>query len=142
MSRFLREPPSIRLAAGVIVTATAVITVLGGVLMRLLDSEEYPTLGVAMWWALQTVTTIGYGDVTPTEPSGRIVAGIVMLEGVALLAITTAVITSTFVTRAAREREDADTREEQAEVRIEAKLDDLAARLERLETILGEAPKA
>ena len=142
MSRFLREPPSIRLAAGVIVTATAVITVLGGVLMRLLDSEEYPTLGVAMWWALQTVTTIGYGDVTPKEPSGRIVAGVVMLEGVALLAITTAVITSTFVTRAAREREDADTREEQAEVRIEAKLDDLAARLERLETMLGEAPKA
>ncbi len=77
--------------------------------MRLLDSEEYPTLGVAMWWALQTVTTIGYGDVTPKEPSGRIVAGVVMLEGVALLAITTAVITSTFVTRAAREREDADT---------------------------------
>ena len=65
-----------------------------------------------------------------------------MLEGVALLAITTAVITSTFVTRAAREREDADTREEQAEVRIEAKLDDLAARLERLETMLGEAPSA
>ena len=142
MSRFLREPPSIRLAAGVIVTATALITVLGGVLMRLLDSEEYPTLGVAMWWALQTVTTIGYGDVTPKEPSGRIVAGVVMLEGVALLAITTAVITSTFVTRAAREREDADTREEQAEVRIEAKLDGLAARLERLERMLGEAPKA
>ena len=92
MSRFLREPPSIRLAAGVIVTATALITVLGGVLMRLLDSEEYPTLGVAMWWALQTVTTIGYGDVTPKEPSGRIVAGVVMLEGVALLAITTAVV--------------------------------------------------
>ena len=110
--------------------------------MRLLDSEEYPTLGVAMWWALQTVTTIGYGDVTPKESSGRIVAGVVMLEGVALLAITTAVITSTFVTRAAREREDADTREEQAEVRIEAKLDDMAARLERLETMLGEAPKA
>lgn len=142
MSRFLREPPSIRLAAGVIVTATALITVLGGILMRLLDSEEYPTLGVAMWWALQTVTTIGYGDVTPKEPSGRIVAGVVMLEGVALLAITTAVITSTFVTRAAREREDADTREEQAEVRIEAKLDGLAARLERLETMLGEGPKA
>lgn len=128
MSRFLREPPWIRLAA-VIVTAMALITVLGGVLMRLLDSEEYSTLGVAMWWALQTVTTIGYGDVTPKEPSGRIVAGVVMLEGVALLAITTAVITSTFVTRAAREREDADTREEQAEVRIEVKLDGLAARL-------------
>ena len=96
-----------------------------------------------MWWALQTVTTIGYGDVTPKEPAGRIVAAFVMLEGVALLAITIAVITSTFVARAAREREDAEAADdEQAEVRIEAKLDDLAARLERLETMLGEAPKA
>ena len=96
-----------------------------------------------MWWALQTVTTIGYGDVTPKEPAGRIVAAFVMLEGVALLTITIAVITSTFVARAAREREDAEAADdEQAEVRIEAKLDDLAARLERLEAMLGEAPKA
>ncbi len=143
MSRFLREPPSVRIAASVIVTATLLITVVGGVLMRLLDGEEYPSIGVGMWWALQTVTTIGYGDVTPKEPAGRIVAAFVMLEGVALLTITIAVITSTFVARAAREREDAEAADdEQAEVRIEAKLDDLAARLERLEAMLGEAPKA
>ncbi len=143
MSRFLREPPSVRIAASVIVTATLLITVVGGVLMRLLDGEEYPTIGVGMWWALQTVTTIGYGDVTPKEPAGRIVAAFVMLEGVALLTITIAVITSTFVARASREREDAEAADdEQAEVRIEAKLDDLAARLERLEAMLGEAPKA
>ena len=143
MSRFLREPPSVRIAASVIVTATLLITVVGGVLMRLLDGEEYPSIGVGMWWALQTVTTIGYGDVTPKEPAGRIVAAFVMLEGVALLTITIAVITSTFVARAAREREDAEAADdEQAEARIEAKLDDLAARLERLETMLGEAPKA
>lgn len=88
-------------------------------------------------------TTIGYGDVAPKEPAGRIVAAFVMLEGVALLTITIAVITSTFVARAAREREDAEAAvDEQAEVRIEGNLDDLAARLERLETMLGEAPKA
>jgi voltage-gated potassium channel len=110
MSRFLREPPSVRIAASVIVTATLLITVVGGALMRLLDGEEYPSIGVGMWWALQTVTTIGYGDVTPEEPAGRIVAAFVMLEGVALLTITIAVITSTFVARAAREREDAEPR--------------------------------
>jgi voltage-gated potassium channel len=143
MSRLLREPPSVRIAASVIVTATLLITVAGGVLMHLLDSGEYPNIWIGMWWALQTVTTIGYGDVTPKEPSGRIVASLVMLEGVALLTITIAVITSTFITRAAREREDtvaAGT--EQVEVRIEAALDDLAARLERLETMIGEVPKA
>jgi voltage-gated potassium channel len=143
LSRFLREPPSVRLAAGVIVTATVVITVAGGVLMRPLDSEEYPNAWVGMWWALQTVTTIGYGDVTPKETSGRLVASFVMLEGVALLTITIAVITSTFVTRTARERDDAAAaHDEQSQVRIEAKLDDLTARLERLETTLEAAPKA
>jgi voltage-gated potassium channel Kch len=141
MSRLLREPPSVRIAA--IVTATLLITVAGGVLMRLFDNEEYPNIWLGMWWALQTVTTIGYGDVTPKEPAGRIVAVFVMLEGVALLTITIALITSTFITRAAREREDAEAvGHERAEVRIEAKLDDLAVRLERLEAMLGEAPTA
>jgi voltage-gated potassium channel len=142
MSRLLREPPTVRLAASVIVAATAVITAGGGILMRLLDGEEYPNIWVGMWWALQTVTTIGYGDVTPKEPSGRIVASFVMLQGVALLTITIAAITSTFVTRAAREGEDAGANDEQVEVRIEAKLDDLAARLERLEAMLAEPPRA
>ena len=70
MSRFLREPPSVRTAAGVIVAATASVVVGGGVLMRLLDHDEYPNVWVGMWWALQTVTTVGYGDVTPRTPPG------------------------------------------------------------------------
>ena len=95
MSRFLKEPPSVRTAAGVIVTATTVVVVAGGVLMRLLDHGEYADIWVGMWWALQTVTTVGYGDVTPKEPVGRIIATFVMLQGIAFLAITTAAITST-----------------------------------------------
>ena len=49
MSRFLREPPSVRTAAGVIVTATAVVVVGGGVAMRILDHDEYPNIWVGMW---------------------------------------------------------------------------------------------
>src|SRR4029450_11894593 len=105
MSRVLREPPSVRTAASVIVTATAVDVVVGGVLMRILDHSEYANVWVGMWWALQTVTTVGYGDVTPRNPSGRIIAAFVMLEGSAFLTIIIAGITSTFVGRAQRERE-------------------------------------
>ena len=137
MSRFLREPPSVRMAARVIVTATAVVVVVGGVLMRLLDHDEYPNIWVGMWWALQTVTTVGYGDVTPHRASGRIIAAFVMLEGIAFLAIVVAAITSTFVARAAKERDVAQAADEDAaEVRIEARLDGIERRLDRLEQML------
>jgi len=137
MSRFLSEPPSVRTAAGVIVTATTAVVVGGGVLMRLLDHGEYSDIWVGMWWALQTVTTVGYGDVTPKNPSGRIIAAFVMLQGIAFLAIITAAITSTFVARATKERDVAHAADEDdAEVRIEAQLRGIDQRLDRLENIL------
>ena len=58
LQRFLREPPSVRNAASVIVIATTVV-VAAGVVINLLDSEEYPDVGVGMWWALQTSSTRG-----------------------------------------------------------------------------------
>ena len=137
MSLFLREPPSVRTAASVIVTATAIVVVAGGIAMRLLDHDEYPNVWVGMWWAMQTVTTVGYGDVTPTHTSGRIVAAFVMLEGIAFLTIIIAAITSTFVARAQAEREAAEAKEDKADERIEAALDDLRARLDRVESMLS-----
>jgi voltage-gated potassium channel len=135
VTRFLSEPPSVRGAAGVIVTATALVVVGAGVLISVIDSAEYPNLGIAMWWALQTVTTVGYGDVTPSHVAGRLVAAVVMLQGIAFIAIVTAVITSTFVARAAREVEAARLKDELSDRELmekrfdelEQKLDDLAA---------------
>ena len=110
--------------------------------MRLVDRQEYSSIWEGMWWALQTVTTVGYGDVTPKEPAGRIIAAFVMLEGIALLSVTVAAITSTFVARAQREHDASDAAgEDRATVRIEARLDDLAERLDRIEIMLGEAKR-
>src|SRR5262249_33431184 len=114
MSKFLRSPPSIRMAASVMVTATALIVVGSGIAMWVFDHKEYANVWVGMWWAIQTVTTVGYGDVTPKEVSGRLIATVVMLEGIAFLAIITAAITSTFVARAERERSVVEGREEAA----------------------------
>lgn len=116
---------------------TLVTVVLGGVLIRVLDGSEYPDIWVGMWWALQTVTTVGYGDVTPEHASGRIVAVFVMLEGIAFLTIIVATITSSFVARAAREHDaaDAETADE-AELRLNARFDQLDARLDHLEALL------
>jgi voltage-gated potassium channel Kch len=132
-SRILREPPSVRVATGVIVSATLVVVLGSGVLIWAVDHDEYPNIWVGMWWALQTVTTVGYGDVSPTNPSGRIIGAVVMLYGVAFVTIFVAAITSIFVTRASQERGIA---EDEAEQRIEAKLGVIDDRLGRLEDLL------
>jgi voltage-gated potassium channel Kch len=133
VERFLREPPSVRNAAGVIVIATIVVVVVSGVAISLLDDEEYPNVGIGMWWALQTVTTVGYGDVTPTNFTGRLVGAAVMLEGTAFIAIVTAVITSTFVARAARASDAARMKDEVSDRELmEARFDELERKLDAL----------
>ena len=106
--------------------------------MRLLDHKEYSSIWLGMWWAMQTVTTVGYGDVTPKDVTGRLVAALVMLEGVAFVAIVTAAVTSTFVARAERERDQADEFSgESRDAQIDARFDDLSQQLERLEAMVG-----
>ena len=136
-TRFLRRPPTVRGAASVIVATTALIVVASGVLMRVLDHKEYPNVFIGMWWAIQTVTTVGYGDVTPRSTAGRIVASFVMLEAIALVAIVTAAITSTFVARATRLQDTTAAQErKEEEARLKGRFDKLDDRLDRLEAIL------
>jgi voltage-gated potassium channel Kch len=139
LSRFLREPASVRNAVSVIVAGTGIAVVAGGLLMRVLDPSEYPNVGRGLWWAMQTMTTVGYGDVTPENVSGRLIASVVMLWGIAFLAILTAVITSVFVTRAAAERAQVEAGDDdEVEEQIETSLEDIAARLDRVEQLLTQ----
>lgn len=139
MNRFLREPISVRNAASVIVTATFIVVVGGGIAIRVIDHREYSSIWEGMWWSLQTVTTVGYGDVTPKDTAGKIVGAVVMLEGIAFLAILTAAITSTFVTRAQREQKSGGPPEDTApQAAGDPQLDQISARLERVESLLVE----
>ena len=143
MSKFLREPPSVRLAANVIVTATVVIVVLGGVMMRVFDHNEYASVWLGMWWVLQTVTTVGYGDLTPKAAIGKILTSVVMLWGVAFLAIVTAGITSVFVARAQAERAaGAESEAAGAEATVHQRFDDIDAQLQELRELIEKAPPA
>jgi voltage-gated potassium channel len=86
----LRTPLSVRKAMAVIVSATLVSVIVGGFLITVVDPEEFPDLGTGLWWALQTVTTVGYGDVTPEHTVGRLVGALIMLEAIAFVAIVIA----------------------------------------------------
>ena len=133
LERYLQDPLSIRNASAVIVIATTVVVVGAGVLIRFLDPDEYPDIGTGMWWALQTVTTVGYGDVTPSQVGGRLVGVAVMLEGTAFIAIVTALITSTFVARATRAHDASRADDDENDVaRLERRFDELERKLDLL----------
>ena len=130
-----------RYAAVAIITTTVVMTVLGAVIIRVFDHEEYSTMGEALWFTLQTVTTVGYGDNTPANFIGRLVAALVMLTSIGLITVFTAIITSTFVGAARKQAEAADAADaadEQSGIdalaRIESALQELGDRLERIES--------
>jgi voltage-gated potassium channel len=84
------------------------LAVVGAIVMRIADPDNFPSVGLAVWWALQTVTTVGYGDVVPTTTAGRVVGGIEMVIGVAFIAFVTAGVTSTVIQRGQAEAQDAD----------------------------------
>ena len=71
------------------------LAVAGAVVIRILDPHNFPTLGSATWWALQTVTTVGYGDIVPTTRLGQFVGGVEMVLGIAFITFVTAGVTST-----------------------------------------------
>jgi voltage-gated potassium channel len=121
-------------AAMVIATATIAITLVAGLLMTVLDRDNYPSLGQGLWWAVQTTTTVGYGDNVPTTVAGRFLAVLVMFFGIGFLTIITAAITSTFVARSRIEFEAADT--ESPTVEHFRQLD---RRLERIEAALARS---
>lgn len=121
-----------------------VLALIGGVLVRLFDEQSFPSFGLAVWWALQTVTTVGYGDVVPEGALGKTVGAIVMVVGVSFIAFLTAGVTSAVVRRSS-ERALQDDRE-RAEHNTRAVIDalgetrkaiaDLERRLDHIETNL------
>ena len=140
VERFRANPASIRRATLLIVTVTILVVVLGAVVIRIFDGQEYPTFGKALWFTLQTITTVGYGDATPTAAIGRIVAGIVMVTAIGVITVVTALITSVFVDSARAEglrSTHADTADNDALARLETSLARLDERLDRLESTLG-----
>ena len=129
LDRAVARATTPRGAAIVIATASTVMTVVAGLLVTVLDSETFPSIGSGLWWAVQTVTTVGYGDEIPMSLAGRLVAALVMLLGIGFLTVITASITSTFVSRSRHEASDAQTA-------MADQLRQLDSRLERIEAAL------
>lgn len=115
------------------------LAVAGAGLMRIADPHNFPTFGSALWWALQTVTTVGYGDIVPTTAFGKVIGGAEMVIGVSFIAFLTAAVTSTVIHRSDVDAEAAERAAAQhsTEMIIDA-IGELGTRLEQIESRLRD----
>src|SRR3954454_6681993 len=88
-----------RYAAYLVIVIWLIAIVVFGILQRIADPQTFPTIWSAWWWAIQTVTTVGYGDAVPHQAAGKVVAALLMVGGLSFLSVLTATITSSFVAR-------------------------------------------
>jgi voltage-gated potassium channel len=126
--------------AAKLVSATTVLVVfVGGV--AVLDVERnapganITTPADSFWWALTTMTTVGYGDHYPVTTAGRVIAGALMVIGIALLGLLTASIAAWFIRQISQRDEENLEPVENRLARLEFKFDQLLA----LQTATGSA---
>lgn len=121
----------------ILTIAGNLLIVAGAAALYYVEAGLNPTLNSpldAVWWAVSTVTTVGYGDVSPVTPHGRIVGIVLMILGTALFWSYTALFADALVSD---EMEDLESELRQIEKRL-LKFRDGENYPARLEQLLGE----
>lgn len=113
------------------VAGSAALLVFVGALAVLDVEQKAPdakilTFGDALWWAITTITTVGYGDMYPVTSLGRLVAAALMMSGIAVLGVVTASIASWLVQRV---EDTAETVAEAVEEPVRAEMAELVAEI-------------
>ena len=110
------------------------------------SEPQVKTFGDGIWWALVTITTVGYGDITPLTTLGRVVAGLLMLLGLGLIATITAIVSAKFIQNYVDGHTNDDVLEKLQELeteieKIEELEDNVLGKLQELEADVDELNK-
>ena len=87
-------------------SVAAVLVFLAGLIERLVEPDTFTSLGLAYWWAVTTVTTVGYGDIVPESSAGRLVASGLMLVGLGIIPTLTSLVVATFIGKRTAEQQE------------------------------------
>jgi voltage-gated potassium channel len=121
---------TLRKALALIVGVATVLAIAAAALEWLID-PAFDTFPQALWFAVTTVSTVGYGDYVPESDLGRVVAGVLMLTGLGLIPLITSVVVSIMVAQRSREAREEELRDLN---QILERLDGLDRRLAGLES--------
>ena len=91
-----RERQALLASFLVLLSAVLFAATLAYMAERAVQPDVFGTIPDAVWWALETVTTVGYGDVVPKTAAGRIIGGLTMVTGILMIALPIAIIGSSF----------------------------------------------
>ncbi|MBV1923259.1 MAG: ion transporter [Flavobacteriaceae bacterium] len=77
-----------------------IIAIIAGTLMYLIEGEEsgFTSIPRSIYWAIVTLTTVGYGDIAPTDPLGQFIAAILMIMGYGIIAVPTGIVSAEYAT--------------------------------------------
>ena len=103
----------------------------------LVDRDNFQSLGDGLWWAIQTLTTVGYGDVVPDDTPGRLIGTIVMINGIAFLTVITAAVTATLIDQMRQLRQASPEQDEQ-DAGSASSLQEISNRLDAIEALLSK----
>ena len=108
---------SIKTELGLTLFASLVLVLMAGMMMYYAEHETQPdvftNMSQAIWWAIATLTTIGYGDIYPITAIGKLLASVVALIGIGLIAIPTGLISAAYVKALKDDAQSADTKKEE-----------------------------
>jgi voltage-gated potassium channel len=108
LDRLKRVYSARRADLGVVVGGVVVLLVLVSSLMYHVENSAQPdkfsSIPAAMWWGISTLTTVGYGDMAPITPLGKLLGGVVQLLGIALFALPAAILAAGYEEEIQRRR--------------------------------------